>query len=310
NPKNCINLLNPDAFFAQNYSKFEKTSSAIHSAEYSKQNQPPAVSASTVPRVLLIAKIENQQGVSNMQSIIDAADGIMVARGDMGVEIDFELLPSIQKEIIRKCNIKGKFVITATQMLESMIKNPRPTRAEVTDVANAVYDGTSATMLSGETAIGKFPKETVVAMAKIIKATESKINYKKRFNELAQDELNMPDTISRCAVSAAHSLGAKAIVAATKSGATARRVARFMPHIPVVCATDSVRTFYQLSFSFGVLSVLNQNRTNDNLLFEYAADCAKSVDKLVKDGDKIVIVAGVPSGTPGNTNIMKVHSVV
>jgi pyruvate kinase len=258
--------------------------------------------------VPLISKIENRQGVNNMDAIIAVSDGIMVARGDMGVEIPFEELPGIQKKLIKNCYKAGKTVITATQMLESMIVNPRPTRAEISDVANAVYDGTSATMLSGETAAGKYPVETVRTMAKIIKQAEKGINYKKRFYDLDIDVNSVSDAISHSATNAAHDLNAKAIIIVTFSGDAARRVSRYRPQVPIIAATASTKTFFRLALSWGVIPVLADIMDNTDNLIAHAAERALKTH-VVKEGDLAVIAAGVPVGVSGNTNMIKIQKI-
>jgi len=258
--------------------------------------------------ITLISKIENRQGVNNMESIIAASDGIMVARGDMGVEIPFEELPGIQKRLIKDCYKVGKTVITATQMLESMIVHPRPTRAEISDVANAVYDGTSATMLSGETAAGSYPVEAVKTMAKIIKQAENGIDYKKRFYDLKVDVNSIDDAVSHSATDAAHDLNAKAIITVTFSGTTARRISRFRPLAPIVGATTSQKTYYQLALSWGVIPVLAEEKDNTDDLLAHAAECALKTG-AVKSGDIVVIAAGVPVGVTGNTNMIKIQKI-
>ena len=256
----------------------------------------------------IISKIENRQGVNNMDSIIAVSDGIMVARGDMGIEIPFEELPGIQKRLIKRCYKAGKVVITATQMLESMITNPRPTRAEISDVANAIYDGTSATMLSGETAVGKYPVETLNTMAKIIRQTEKAINYKKRFYDLKVDVDCIIDAISHSAANAAHDLNAKAIITVTFSGTTARKISRFRPLVPIVGATTSQKTYLRLALSWGVIPVLAAEKDNTDDLIAHAAECALKAG-AVKKGDLVVIAAGVPVGVSGNTNMIKIQKI-
>ncbi|MBR2988411.1 MAG: pyruvate kinase, partial [Clostridia bacterium] len=206
--------------------------------------------------IQLISKIENRQGVNNANDILALSDGIMVARGDMGVEIPFEELPYIQKELIKTCYRNGKKVITATQMLESMIHNPRPTRAEISDVANAIYDGTSAIMLSGETAVGKYPVEAVKTMAKIAQKTEGSINYKTRFERHEQPITNITDAVSHSTCAAAFDLGAKAIITVSQSGYTARKVSRFRPECVIIAATTSHKVYNQLALNWGVLPTL------------------------------------------------------
>lgn len=257
--------------------------------------------------VKIISKIENIEGVNNFDDILRYSDGIMVARGDMGVEIAYEKLPGLQKKFIRKCYQSGKMVITATQMLESMIHNATPTRAEITDVANAVFDGTSAIMLSGETAMGDHPARVVKVMAKIANQAE-KDAFDMEVYRGIQYDTDLTDTtnaICDAACTTARDVEARAIIAVTKSGHTARRVSKFRPHEPIVAATPESKTFHQLSLSWGVYPVLALNQSNEESLFVHAVDCAKQID-VVKKGDCVVITAGVPVNTTGNTNLLKV----
>ena len=257
--------------------------------------------------VKIISKIENIEGVNNFDDILRYSDGIMVARGDMGVEIDYEKLPGLQKKFIRKCYQSGKMVITATQMLESMIHNATPTRAEITDVANAIFDGTSAIMLSGETAMGDHPARVVKVMAKIATQAE-KDAFDMEVYRGIQYDTDMTDTtnaICDAACTTARDVNARAIIAVTKSGHTARRVSKFRPCEPIVAATPESKTFHQLSLSWGVYPVLALNQSNEESLFVHAVDCAKQID-VVKKGDCVVITAGVPVNTTGNTNLLKV----
>lgn len=260
--------------------------------------------------VKIIAKIENAEGVQNIDSIIEAADGIMVARGDMGVEIHFELIPSIQKMIIRKVYEAGKIVVTATQMLESMITNPRPTRAEITDVANAIYDGTSAIMLSGESAVGKHPVEAVETMASIAVTTERDIDYINRFNKFYEKKGNIGVTsaISHATVTTAHDLSASAIITVTKSGTTARMISKFRPFTPIVGATVDEKVWRQLNLSWGVHPVKCQLKNNTDELFDHAVEVSVNAG-VVQKGDIAVITAGIPLGISGTTNMLKVHEV-
>ncbi|MCL2690557.1 MAG: pyruvate kinase, partial [Chitinispirillia bacterium] len=223
-------------------------------------------------------------------------------------EIPFEELPGIQKRLIKRCYEAGKVVITATQMLESMIAHPRPTRAEISDVANAIYDGTSATMLSGETAVGKYPIETIKTMAKIIGQTEKAINYKKRFYELAVDVDCISDAISHSAATAAHDLNAKAIITVTFSGSSARKISRFRPLVPVIGATTSQKTYLRLALSWGVIPVHAAEKHNTDDLIAHAGECALKTG-AVKNGDLVIIAAGVPVGVSGNTNMIKIQKV-
>lgn len=260
--------------------------------------------------IKLIAKIENNEGVDNFDEILKYSDGIMVARGDMGVEIEYERLPGIQKKFIRKCYQSGKMVITATQMLESMIHSKTPTRAEITDVANAVFDGTSAVMLSGETAAGDHPALVVKVMSKIARQAEADA-----FDMFAYQGINYDDdytdvtnAICDAAATTARDIDADAIIAVTKSGFTARRVSKFRPKQPIIAATPELTTFHQLSLSWGVFPVLSLNQTDTDSLFTHAVDCAKQID-LVSAGDKVVITAGVPLNLVGMTNLLKVQIV-
>ena len=259
------------------------------------------------PRI--IAKIENAQGVENIDEILQAADGIMVARGDMGVEIPFEKIPAIQKELIKKAYNAGKNVITATQMLESMISNARPTRAEITDVANAIYDGSSAIMLSGETAAGKYPVEAVKTMSRIAETTEGAIDYIGRFKKHADDlDPTITDAIAHASVTTAHDLNAAAILTVTKSGGTARTLSKFRPNCPIIALTTDETTCHQLSLSWGIESGLMDEKDNTDQLIEHAIQV--SLDKgYLKKGDLVVITAGVPLGISGTTNLLKVERV-
>lgn len=255
----------------------------------------------------IIAKIENMEGVQNIDEIIRVSDGIMIARGDMGVEIPLEEVPVIQKRIIKKVCDAGKQVITATQMLDSMMKNPRPTRAEATDVANAIYDGTSAIMLSGETASGNYPVEALKTMVRIAIRTEDDINYVTRFrmrkNELKPDITN---AISHAACTTAMDLNATAIIAVTKSGRTARMISKYRPDCTIVggCTDDYVCR--QLNLSWGVIPVKIQEENNTDELFEHTVDSAMEIGVL-NQGDLTVIASGVPLGVSGTTNLLKVH---
>ncbi len=259
--------------------------------------------------IRIIAKIENAQGVDNIDDILKVSYGIMVARGDMGVEIDMQDLPVIQKRLIKKTYREGKTVITATQMLDSMIRNPRPTRAETTDVANAIYDGTSAIMLSGETSVGKYPVETVKTMASIAVRTEQDIDYKRRLEKLNFDTgMDVTNAISHATCTTAHDLNASAIIALTYGGGTARMLSRFRPQCPIIAPTMMEKARRQLNLSWGVIPIRSEMRQNTDELFDHAVDCAKETG-LVRDGDLVVITGGAPMGISGTTNIMKVHMV-
>jgi len=257
----------------------------------------------------IIAKIENQQGVDHIDEIIEAADGIMIARGDMGVEIPLERVPVIQQTIIRKVYCAGKQVITATQMLDSMMENPRPTRAEITDVANAIYDGTSAIMLSGETAAGKYPVEAVQTMDAIALRTEADINYAKRMRNLpGSSRLSIAAATAHAACTTAMDIGADAILTVSQSGATARLVSRFRPGTTVVACLLSERVQRQMALYWGVVPLLMPYAQNTDQLIEFAIQAAEKAE-LVKQGDLVVITAGVPVGVSGTTNMIKVHLV-
>ena len=254
----------------------------------------------------LIAKIENRAGVKNLHEIMAVSDGIMVARGDLGVEIPFEELPDIQKYIIKECRIFGKRVITATEMLESMIHNPRPTRAEISDVANAVYDGTSAVMLSGETAAGAYPAESVSAMAKIVERAESHSEYIQKIEDFKIKSSS--EALSHSASTLAKDLNARAIVVCTKTGSTARMVSRFRPAINIIGITTDIRAYRKLGLSWGVLPALTDEYTSLDILFYFAKKIAKE-SGLVKKGDTIVLTGGNPNGKSGNSNLINVETV-
>lgn len=259
--------------------------------------------------IKIIAKIENQQGVDDIDAIIKEADGIMIARGDMGVELPEEEVPVIQKIIIKKAHKAGKTVITATQMLDSMMKNPRPTRAETTDVANAVYDGTSAIMLSGETAAGKFPVEALKTMVRIAERTEHDIDYRKRFFQRERvANPDVTDAVCHATCTTAHDLNAKAIVTVTKTGLSARMISRYRPDCNIIgCATDE-KSWRQLSISWGIAPVLIDEKKEVFELFRHAVNVAKEKN-LLKTDDVAVITSGVPIGVSGTTNIIKVEIV-
>ncbi|MBR1813157.1 MAG: pyruvate kinase [Lachnospiraceae bacterium] len=259
--------------------------------------------------IRIISKIENAQGVANIDSIIEASDGIMVARGDMGVEIPNEEVPIIQKMIIKKVYKAGKIVITATQMLDSMMHNPRPTRAETTDVANAIYDGTSAVMLSGETAAGKYPVESLKTMIRIAERIEGDIDYEKRFQKIqTEGQTSVTDAISHATCTMAHDLGAKAILTVSKSGFTARMISRYRPAIMIVGTSPSRKACRQMNLSWGVMPIYLSEKANTFELLDGAADLAMARG-LVDLGDLVVITAGIPIGATGSTNMVKVHTI-
>ena len=255
--------------------------------------------------VKIIAKIENQEGVDNLDEILEAADGIMVARGDLGVEIPAARVPILQKQMIRKGLQLGKPVITATQMLDSMMRNPRPTRAEVSDVANAVYDGTSCVMLSGETAGGKYPVEAITAMVGIVTETERAIDYWKQFQkQRILPASNINDAITHTCCLTAKDLNAKAILTATYSGRSARMICRFRPACPIAALTMREKVRRQLNLSWGVIPFLTGEVNSTDRIFSLSAEVALK-EKLVENGDTVVITAGVPLGKSGSTNLIK-----
>lgn len=261
-------------------------------------------------KIKIISKIENIEGVDNFDDILKYSDGIMVARGDMGVEVEYERLPGIQKKFIKKCYQSGKMVITATQMLESMITSATPTRAEITDVANAVFDGTSAIMLSGETAIGAHPAHVVRVMAKIAEQAEADAFEMQAYSGVKYeiDVSDITNAICDAACTTARDVNANAIIAVTKSGHTARRVSKFRPSETIIAATPVIKTYHQLALSWGVYPVLALNQHDSDELFRHAIDCAKQ-DDLVSAGDTVVITAGVPLNIEGTTNLLKVQIV-
>ena len=256
----------------------------------------------------LIAKIENRSGVDHIEEICQVADGIMVARGDLGVEIPFMEVPALQKYLISKCRMLGKRVITATEMLESMIQNPRPTRAEISDVANAVYDGSSAIMLSGETAAGKYPVQAVKTMAETAEFTEAGIDYAESFRTMKFRIHNNLDAISHATCSMAVDVGAKAIVVNSLSGRTARMVSRFRCPVNIIGTTTSPRAWRKLNMSWGVIPVLTEAYSSMDVMFWQDLKLAKDIFGL-KSGDNVVLTGGQMNGAPGNTNTIKVETV-
>ena len=261
--------------------------------------------------IKVIAKIENAEGIENLDEIIAVADGIMVARGDMGVEIPLEEVPILQKKMIKMAVAQGKHVITATQMLESMIKNPRPTRAEATDIANAIYDGTTAIMLSGESAAGLYPVEAVKTMSRIAERAEQDIDYRGRMQRVKEDRQETPDittAISYATCSVASDLNAAAIITVTMSGFTANMIARYKPGCQIIGCTLDEKVYRQLNLLWGVKPVMIQKEQTTDALFEEAVFKAKQAG-LVKTGDTVVITAGVPLGVVGKTDMIHVVEV-
>jgi pyruvate kinase len=259
--------------------------------------------------IQVVAKIENSQGVDHFDSILQVADGIMIARGDLGVQVPLSEVPRLQKMMIRKCYLAGKPAVTATQMLESMINNPRPTRAEASDVANAIYDGTSAVMLSGETAVGKFPLETVAVMKSIVMEAEADFNYANLFDQHAKFTYNdVPSAVTLATVKTAYSSNAKAIFAFTNSGSTARLLSRLRPPMPIIAMTPSKKCYHQLSFSWGVVPFLSDVSKSFTEAFD--AISVFALEKhYVSYGDLVVVTAGSPFGISGTTNTMIVESI-
>ena len=257
----------------------------------------------------LIAKIEKHEGVNDIDRIIAEADGIMVARGDLGIEIPLRKVPIVQKEIIRKCNQTGKPVIVATQMLESMVGATRPTRAEVSDVANAIFDGADAVMLSGETAIGRYPVRTVTTMANIVAETEKALPYERSLLEKSEQvTAETDDAISYAACQMSQQLGATCIIAYTSSGSTALRVSKYRPRVPILAITPNAHIVRRLALSWGIESHLATEPANADMMFQKATQLVVKTG-IAKRGELVVITAGIPLGTPGSTNIIKVHRV-
>ncbi|SEM97173.1 pyruvate kinase [Lihuaxuella thermophila] len=257
--------------------------------------------------IQIISKIENQEGIDNLDSILEVSDGLMVARGDLGVEIPAEEVPLVQKEMIRKCNRLGKPVITATQMLDSMQRNPRPTRAEASDVANAILDGTDAIMLSGETAAGKYPVESVHTMARIAIRTETALGYQELLRQRVREiDTSITDSISQAVVHTSHNLDCSAIITATETGYTARMVSKYRPKAPIIAVTPREDVLRRLMLVWGVHPVLGEHAVTTDEMFQTAISSSLK-SKYVNQGDLVIITAGVPVGKSGTTNLMKVH---
>ena len=258
--------------------------------------------------IRIISKIESKEGVDNMDAIIKASDGIMIARGDLGVEIEPEEIPLVQKTIINKCIEESKPVITATQMLDSMMRNPRPTRAEVTDVANAILDGTSAIMLSGETASGRYPIEAVQTMNRIAQRTEEYMDYDKRLDGIQKNRYNTTDAIGQSTCIIARDLRAKAIITATSSGYTSRAISKFHPNVPIIAVTTSPKVQRQCALDFGVFALIAPYSPSTDEVISVAVKRALE-ENFIKNGDLVVITAGLPVGVSGTTNMIQVQSV-
>ena len=259
--------------------------------------------------IKIIAKIENREGIDNFPGIVEEADAVMVARGDLGVEIDAWDVPILQKKFISEATIKGKPVIVATQLLDSMIRNPRPTRAEVSDIANAVYDGTSCVMLSGETAAGKYPFKSVITLDKTLCAAEASVDYWERFREGHFEKRNtISDAISHACCTSAMDLDASAVITVTTSGYTARIISRFKPQCPIVALSENEQIRRQLSICWGVIPMIGKHLTSTDELFEAGIEAGLQT-KIVKSGDTVVLTAGLPIGFSGTTNLIKVQQI-
>lgn len=258
--------------------------------------------------ILICSKIENQEGVDNIDEILEVSDLLMVARGDLGVEIPIEQVPAVQKMMIKKCNEAGKPVITATQMLDSMMRNPRPTRAEVSDVANAILDGTSGIMLSGESANGDYPLEAVTTMARIAEETEKSLEYKVAVSQAKSHIPAIAGVISRAASNAANELEATAIITSTQTGATAKRISQCRPECPIIAVTPDPIVARQLAFSWGVYAVVADKMVSTDEMLEKSVEIARE-NKFVNSGDTVVLAAGVPVNEVGATNLLKVSVV-
>lgn len=259
--------------------------------------------------IQIISKIENQEGVDNLDEILEVSDGLMVARGDLGVEIPAEEVPLVQKMMIKKCNRAGKPVITATQMLDSMQRNPRPTRAEASDVANAIFDGTDAIMLSGETAAGKYPVESVQTMSRIAERAESALEYREIFTKQANaQQTSVTEAISQAVANSALDLNAKAIITSTQSGFTARMVSKYRPKAPIIAVTPDEKVMKRLALGWGVIPVKGADADTTDAMFENAVEGAMNTG-ILSLGDTVVITAGVPVGRAGTTNLMKIHHI-
>jgi len=284
--------------------------SFVRSADDIKEIRDELYRVDSKNKIKIISKIENAEGVNNIESILAVSDGLMVARGDLGVELEYEELPIIQKDLIRLAVRQGKPVITATQMLESMIYNPRPTRAETSDVANAIYDGTSAIMLSGETASGKYPVEALSAMIKIAERIERAIDYRQIFFRRGESkaELSITNAISHATVTTSHDLNAAAILTVSMSGNTAQNVAKYRPTSPIIACTPDPVVRRQLKLVWGVVPLLTKEETDTSSMFNQAVAAAMDAGFITK-GELVVLTAGVPVGFSGTTNMLKVHVV-
>lgn len=265
--------------------------------------------ANNAKHIQIISKIENQQGVDNLDEILEVSDGLMVARGDLGVEIPAEDVPLAQKRMIEKCNLVGKPVITATQMLDSMQRNPRPTRAEASDVANAIFDGTDAIMLSGETAAGKYPVESVLTMSRIAEKAESALEYREIFLKQSNaQQTTVTEAISQAVANSALELNAKAIITSTETGYTARMVSKYRPKAPIIAVTTENQTLRRLALNWGVTPVKGNIASSTDEMFDNAMKGGLD-SGLVKEGDLVVITAGIPLGRSGSTNLVKIGQI-
>jgi len=295
-------------FFIENGFDFI-AASFVRSAEDIREIREELHRIDSTNKIKIIAKIENAEGVRNADSILSISDGLMVARGDLGVEVAFEEVPIIQKELIRKGVLNGKPVITATQMLESMITHSRPTRAEAADVANAIYDGTSAIMLSGETAAGRYPIESVVTMSRIAERIEKEIDYRQRIRSSDYNvETSITNAICHATVTTAHDLRTAAILTVSLTGFTAQHLSKYRPACPIIACTPDQTAQRQLKIVWGVIPLLTTEGSDTSTLFTNAIDAAQE-GGYINEGDVVVLTAGVPVGHTGNTNMVKVHVV-
>jgi pyruvate kinase len=314
-PKLHLNMSNPtpkdrdDIIFAAR-NDFDFIAVSFTESEDTIRRVKAILDVEGKPEIKVIAKIENHAGLNNFDDILEVADGIMVARGDLGVELLPEEVPIVQKEIIRRCYMAGKPVITATQMLHTMIEAPRPTRAEVSDVANAIYDFTSAIMLSGETSIGKYPIECVKLMDRVARNTEDAIDYKRIYNAFATNEefSDRTSAVTNAAIATAYSLSATAIITVTESGRTAQALSRLRPSVPIIAVVANQRLFHQLSINWGITPVMGSHFKSIEELYRESVRLSLETG-IIKEGDTIILIAGIPVGRSGGTNMIKVETV-
>ncbi|HNX74188.1 MAG TPA: pyruvate kinase [Candidatus Rifleibacterium sp.] len=314
-PKLQLNMSNPtpkdrdDIIFAAR-NDFDFIAVSFSESEDTIRRVRAILDVEGKPDIKVIAKIENHAGLKNFNDILEVADGIMVARGDLGVELLPEEVPIVQKEIIRRCYMAGKPVITATQMLHTMIESPRPTRAEVSDVANAVYDFTSAIMLSGETSIGKYPVECVKLMDRVSRNTEDAIDYKRIYNNFAASEefSDRTSAVTNAAIATAYNLHATAIITVTETGRTAQALSKLRPSIPIIAVVSNQRLYNQLSINWGIIPILGSHFKSIEELYRESVRLSLATG-IISDGDTIILIAGIPVGRSGGTNMIKVETV-